>query len=194
MLKSLFNIINEIFLFLLTLLLIVSFNILNIFVINDIRNCDSIYVYLIYLFSGIYVLLLFLLRLQKKTESNNVFNIVSKYKFFFLMPLFYAMNNFEIYSKLFCLIMPVLFYFLISIMKNFNIINKLFFSLKRSFIYILLFAILDLPFVIFNIMAVFDSVDYSQNYELLILYLFFSLSYKYLPFYLVNLYKYVKNK
>lgn len=182
MLKSVFSIFKQIFFFSTTLLSIAIFSITSFLLLIFIPDLDLIYLDTIYSLTVLYVLMLFI---SIKCKKDVLKNFLLKYKWCFFVPTLFMFNENYIYIRCFYLFLPIVFYLLVKTFEQIPIIKKCFFSKKEILIFFYIFLLLDLPCII-NAIIIFLEDKTIINNDAFQLYVLFSFTYKYLPFYIAS--------
>ena len=179
---------RELSLFLMTYFLLVLFNILTFFLIGLVREMALFYLHLIYAITGIYILFIFLEKNIKFTESLLVKNL-KQYKFIILLPFVYSLNNFDFYANFFYIFCPFIFFFIMKMFKDSELIKKSFFCKPRLFVYFSIFICIDSPIILINIATFLRDFNFIFDEDWLFIFQMFSLTSKYMLFVLYFWYK-----
>lgn len=182
MLKSVFLISKALFRFIFVALLIVLLNLFYFIVVPKTPFLDLIYSDTIYTLTVLYILILLI---SIKCKKDVLKNFLLKYKWCFLVPTLFMFNENYIYIRCFYLFLPIVFYLLVKTFEQIPIIKKCFFSKKEVSTYFLIFLLLDFPLIIISLAVLFIDKTVIEN-DALFLYLLFSFTYKYLPFYIAS--------
>ena len=182
MLKSVFLISKALFRFIFVALLIVLLNLFYFIVVPKTPFLDLIYSDTIYTLTVLYILILLI---SIKCKKDVLKNFLLKYKWCFLVPTLFMFNENYIYIRCFYLFLPIVFYLLVKTFEQIPIIKKCFFSKKEILIFFYIFLLLDLPCII-NAIIIFLEDKTIINNDAFQLYVLFSFTYKYLPFYIVS--------